>query len=376
MQKTSIIIVSYNTLELTQLCLMSLREYTPAEMAEIIVVDNASSDGSREWLKEQPDIRLICNEENRGFPQGCNQGMEIAAGDSILLLNSDTIVTANWLQNLRNALFSSPEVGAVGCVTNNSSNWQKVPINYTTFGQMQEFAAGFNQSNPQKWEERLMLVGFCLLFKREVYEKIGGLDEIFTPGNYEDDDYCLRISQAGYKLILCKDTFIHHFGGGSFIRDDDEAKQKAKEKRSQELAARNREIFCRKWQLDSRTYKELSEAFLKIQPDIRPGAAVLEVDCGCGFDLLVLKNLRPDLRLQGITSGQGEARVAGRLLPAIHCQDLEKEIWQYLRGKYAVVILTDWFAGVQNKEAFLQKIATYLESGGRIYTREQVYEVK
>ena len=116
--KTSIIILSCNTLELLQLCISSIYEYTEAGTYEIIVVDNASEDGSAEWLKEQKNLRCIYNGENLGFPKGCNQGLEIATGTELLLLNSDTVVTKNWLKNLRCALYSSPKVGAVSCVAN------------------------------------------------------------------------------------------------------------------------------------------------------------------------------------------------------------------------------------------------------------------
>ncbi|MBR4696044.1 MAG: glycosyltransferase, partial [Selenomonadaceae bacterium] len=106
---TSIIILSYNTKEYTQMCIQSIRKHTDPGSYEIIVVDNASTDGSLNWLLAQPDIRLIANEENLGFPKGCNQGLEIAEGDDLLLLNSDTIVTPRWLKQLLIALHSSSD---------------------------------------------------------------------------------------------------------------------------------------------------------------------------------------------------------------------------------------------------------------------------
>ena len=128
--KTSIIVLSYNTQKYLQLCLESIRSFTETGTYEIIVVENGSRDGSAKWLKTQKDIIAIYNEENQGFPKGCNQGLEIATGDDLLLLNSDTIVTQNWLQNLRQALYSSPQIGAVGCVTNWCSNGQEIPAPY------------------------------------------------------------------------------------------------------------------------------------------------------------------------------------------------------------------------------------------------------
>ncbi|MGP1574295.1 glycosyltransferase, partial [Selenomonas sp.] len=246
--KTSIIILSYNTLELLQLCIASIREFTEAGTYEIIVVENASKDGSIEWLKAQTGLTCIYNEENQGFPGGCNQGLEIAVGTELLLLNSDTVVTKDWLKNLRFALYSSPKVGAVSCVTNHCSNNQRIDVSYESIEAMLAFAADYNRSNPALWEKRTKLVGFCFLFKREVFERVGFLDVRFNPGNYEDDDYSLRILRAGYDLLLCRDTFIHHYGGASFekklaVRNAAEMKE-----RYNAALMRNRKIFFEKWQ--------------------------------------------------------------------------------------------------------------------------------
>ena len=126
--KTSIIILSYNTLELLQLCIESIRTYTEAGTYEIIVVENASEDGSAAWLRAQKDLVCIYNEENQGFPKGCNQGLKIASGTELLLLNSDVIVTKDWLENMRRALYSASSVGAVSCVTNSCSNRQQIEV--------------------------------------------------------------------------------------------------------------------------------------------------------------------------------------------------------------------------------------------------------
>ena len=238
--KTSIIILSYNTLELLQLCVNSIREYTEAGTYEIIVVENASKDGSAEWLREQMDLRCIYNEENQGFPKGCNQGLSIAEGTELLLLNSDVIVTKNWLENLCRALYSAPEVGAVSCVTNCCSNNQQIETSYENVEDMQAFAATYNVSDPARWERKTTLVGFCFLFKREVFDKVGFLDEQFSPGNFEDDDYSLRILQQGWDLLLCHDTFIHHFGHASFSKGYGDQEVAEKARRSNALIERMR----------------------------------------------------------------------------------------------------------------------------------------
>lgn len=249
MNGTSIIILNYNTYKYIRMCIESILKYTKDEMYEIIVVDNGSNDESVPWLKKQPYIRCIFNKKNEGFPKGCNQGMEIAVGDSLLLLNSDTIVTPRWLKNMKAALYSQSQIGAVSCVTNVCSNFQQIEVSYQGMAEMISFAEKFNMTNSKKWERRLRLVGFCFLFKREIFNKVGMLDERFSPGNCEDDDYSLRIWKAGYELILCKDTFIHHFGSGTFARAASPEEEKKKREQFQKILMRNANKFHQKWHI-------------------------------------------------------------------------------------------------------------------------------
>ena len=133
---------------------------------------------------------------------------------------------------LKIALYSNDNIGAVSPVTNSSSYWQSIPTTYKTLNEMQEFAYKINISDKTKWEERIMLVGYSMLIKKEVLDKVGLLDEIYFPGNFEDDDYCFRIINAEYKLLLCHDTFVHHYGSASFSTDSsyNEILQKNKRK--------------------------------------------------------------------------------------------------------------------------------------------------
>ena len=195
----------------------------------LIIVDNHSTDETVQWLREQQDIRLILNNENYGVAKGYKQGINISKGENILLLNNDVIVTPNWLYNLDTALWSKSEVGAVGCLSNYVSNRQKIHVNYQDITSMLDFAKNFNVQDSRKYELRDKLIGFCFLVKREVVEKVGLLDEQFFPGNFEDDDYCMRISKANYKCVLCKDTFVHHFGSIYFKENNMDYKKILKE---------------------------------------------------------------------------------------------------------------------------------------------------
>jgi len=299
---TSIVIVTFNKLDYTRACIESIRQYTQPGTYELIVVDNHSEDDTPLWLQEQPDVRAILNDFNAGFPVGCNQGIAVSRGDHILLLNNDTVVTARWLDNMLTALHSSSDIGAVSTLTNNCSYYQSLPVSYTSMQQMQQFADSFNRSNPELWMERLKLVGYNMLIRRSILEQIGELDERFTPGNYEDDDLSLRIRKAGYRLLLCKDTFIHHHGSISFG---------ARSASFQQLLENNREKFVDKWGFDPTNDAIIRHdlvQLLNLPAGSRPH--VLEVGCGLGGTLLEVRNTYPDAVLYGIESKTEAAKNA------------------------------------------------------------------
>lgn len=209
--KTSIIILTHNELAVTQDCLDSIRRHTPEEH-EVIVVDNGSTDGTVAYLRSLSDVIVHENQENLGFAKGCNQGIELSSGDNLLFLNNDTLVTAHWLENMLRVLYEDEWTGMVGPVTNYSSGHQRIPVTYTDIGGLDDFAHSYCQASAGRQLQVRRLVGFCLLVKREVIDQIGGFDERYGLGNYEDDDLCLRAIRKGYRLKVVQDSFIHHIG--------------------------------------------------------------------------------------------------------------------------------------------------------------------
>ncbi len=213
---TSIIIVTYNQLAYTQQCLDSIQMRTD-EPYELIFVDNGSTDGTVDYLKTFLDTHLIENKENRGFPAAVNQGIQVAKGDNILLLNNDTLVTTGWLQKLLTRLHAAPDIGLVGPVSNSVSGPQQIPVTYSDLSGLDGFAWEWGKQYAGQSVEERRLVGFCLLFKQELIKKIGLLDERFGIGCFEDDDYCRRAREAGYQTLIAQDSFVHHFGSRTFL---------------------------------------------------------------------------------------------------------------------------------------------------------------
>ncbi|MCM3629006.1 glycosyltransferase family 2 protein [Paenibacillus glycanilyticus] len=235
---TSIIIPSYNQVNYLRGCIDSIIDNTE-QPHEIIVVDNASTDGTAEYLEQlDGQVRFRVLDQNYGFAGAVNMGLMMAKGTTMLILNNDTLVTDNWLGNLLICLHSDPTIGMVGPVTNYISGDQQIKVPYEKIDDMPEFARLNNISDPKRWERTDRLPGFCLLFRRELWERIGFLDEGFEFGNYEDDDYNIRTRLLGYSLVIARDSFIHHFGSVSIKALGDQLEQ---------VTTRNMVYYMTKW---------------------------------------------------------------------------------------------------------------------------------
>lgn len=220
--KVSIIIVTYNNVELTKACIDSIYLKSQYPHFEIIIVDNDSHDGTIEYLHEisrrHKNIKLILNDDNKGFATANNQGIKIAEGDYIILLNNDTVVTPGWITRLLRYL-EDKNIGMVGPVTNMCGNEAKisVPYNVSTLKGFEKFIKEYYKSHPeQDYFEIDMLGMFCVALRKETVDEIGLLDEMFKVGTFEDTDYAQRLKLEGYKIICARDVFIHHHCNASF----------------------------------------------------------------------------------------------------------------------------------------------------------------
>ena len=242
----SFVIVSWNNREIMEDCIRSIRRTVPVNAREIIVTDNASTDGIADWLKGQLDIRLIQNTENVGFGKGSDQGLEIASkGNDIFFLNNDTIVTPNAIFWIRMALYDTDIEAtgkvAAGCCTNYEGSKQPPLQTFDTLKEYLLFAEKNNCVMDDPYEGRSWLSGFALAFRRSLIDETGGFDLAYGMGYFEDTDLCERAKRAGAKLVMCKNSYIYHYGSKSFGLQYEKA---------QELILENRKIFIDKWGYD------------------------------------------------------------------------------------------------------------------------------
>ena len=209
----SIIILNYNGLEDIQICLDSIKRNTP-ENHEIIIVDNASTDGSLDYLRSLPDIILIENPTNVGCPPARAQAMSLAKGDYVILLDNDTIVTKGWITKFISHAQADPLIGMMGPRSNYVSGPQIVAeATYRTINELEDFAGHFAEKHRGELTPTVRLVGFCMFIRREVIDRIGSIDASFGRFGFEDDDFTWRAHIAGFKAVIANDVFIHHTGG-------------------------------------------------------------------------------------------------------------------------------------------------------------------
>lgn len=227
----SIIIVNWNTSQITCDCLRSVYEQAFDIDFEVILVDNASSDDSVEVIKKEfPQVVLIANSENRGFAAANNQGMAIARGKYVLLLNSDTVVLDHAIEKTIAFADQHPEAGVIGCrALNQDMSLQPSCFMYPSLLNMFISASYLNKLFPQSqffgrermtyWSHDSLrevetVMGAFMLVRREAIGQVGEMDESFFM-YAEEADWCYRFNKAGWKVLFTPDSEIIHLGGQS-----------------------------------------------------------------------------------------------------------------------------------------------------------------
>jgi GT2 family glycosyltransferase len=240
----SIVVLVWDNLDVTRACVASIYENTLRPF-ELILVDNGSQAPAAQWLdslvEQHDNIRLLRNEENQGYAYGCNQGLAVARGDFVVLLNNDVVVPPCWLTDQISLFSGSEKIGLVGPRTNESAGPQRVPpeeVGYSSIEGLRTFSQKWQVLKDLDFSYTDPLTGLCMVLKREVIQRVGGLDTSFWIGNYEDNDFCIRVARAGYQIAIAHDVFVHHEGSATF---------KAQKIDYEHLVARNWQFFCSKW---------------------------------------------------------------------------------------------------------------------------------
>lgn len=240
MPDVSISIVSFNTRDLIKLCLESIKNLSPSLNVETVVVDNASTDGSSETIKNEfPWVVLIENSKNRYFGPANNQAFEIAKGRYVAILNSDTKLFPDTLERLVSFMEKHPEAGAITCeyLRENGRQLKAEAHNYWNFHSLvyctlcrnsfgEKIYGLFNKSSSGKinveyneYCEADVISDTLLFVKKNILDSIGGYDERFLLYSTEDD-ICARIKNLGYKIYYVPQAKLIHSLSASVHRSN------------------------------------------------------------------------------------------------------------------------------------------------------------
>ena len=234
MPKYSVIVIAANGLAHTIKCIESILQHS--KDYELIIINNNSNDGTRGYLQSInerfKEISVVESKKNLTFAENNNLGLSVAQGQYIVFLNNDTIICKDWLDRMESHFRKVPlkHIAAVGPVTSMSNGRQMIGI--------QEPEAWY-KSNKGRWSHAGILYGWCIMIKKSILDEVGGFDTRFING-HEDNDLCLRIQLAGYKLVIAHDTYIYHMGQGTL-------KQSLSTDQYMKQGFENRERYYDKW---------------------------------------------------------------------------------------------------------------------------------
>ena len=225
-----VVVCVHNALAETQECLASVVESRVPEAHRLLIVNDGSDGTTTEWLRgfaeEYPHVDLIEVEEAEGYTKAANRGLRESAADWVVLLNSDTVVPAGWLEKILECGDSDPRIGIVGPLSN-AASWQSVP-NLHRGGRWAVNSMPFPDSvedtdelvdwlSPRQFPRMPFLNGFCYAIKRKVLQSVGYLDEATFPKGYgEEDDYSIRAREEGHMLAVADHLFVYHAKSKSF----------------------------------------------------------------------------------------------------------------------------------------------------------------
>lgn len=223
-----VIIPIYNAYDDLKKCVNSILKHMDLTFDRLILIDDHSPDERIiPYLKslENNNIRCIYNDTNKGFSNNVNMGMLYSDDRDVILLNSDTIVTSNWINKLNRCAYSKQEIGTVTPMSNSATlcsypitcKDNDIPEHLT----IEELGDIIERSSMHIYPRITVAVGFCMYIKREVIQKIGVFDAVtFERGYGEENDFCNRAEQYGYIHVMCDDTFIYHKGTVSFASEE------------------------------------------------------------------------------------------------------------------------------------------------------------
>lgn len=332
----SIFILAKDNIEYTKQCVDSILKYTDCNQInyELILINHGSTDNTQEYFEQIKEENKSINIKILHFLNNVrmlsfSSAMRACEGKYMTFVSNDTIVTKNWLSLLLSCIQSDKAIISATPTTPNVSNFQGTQESYTNMNEMQEFAEKFNYDDPSKWERRARIMPVIAVYDITKINKTGFTDRYFTTMEFWDDDFSLRVRRAGYKQILCRNVFCHHFG--SVTGKEAQVKENT--------LAKGKQLFINKNKVDPwkngayydwYAVNSLSNYIVANKEKVN----VLGIDCGFGDTLLqignMLKNKKSDYKFYNIVTDSTYIPDLTPLSDTLHVAHTEENIFEYL----------------------------------------------
>ncbi len=367
-ERVLIVIVSYNSRQLMAENLESIRDVLNPGSYKIVVVDNASTDVVREYLEHQEDVQLISNSKNVGFGPACNMAVAATVGTEfdkcdVLLLNNDTRLVFDSLYFLKQALYSAADVGAVGSLSNFAGNKQQLEVSFNSIDEYIRFGEKVNVPMERPFLEKTKLSSFAMLIRRKVWDEIGGFDEDFVPGYYEDDALCMEILKRGYRLLLVRNSFIYHVGRQSFDNLD-----------YKRIIDENHDLFVKKYGFDIDMYANGSGDVIRQIPFAENDVfRVLEYGCGLGSDLKAIRSIFYNSKVYGIETNERLYEITKKTEEVFESLDV---FWEFYGEERFEVIIVDKGSLGEDAQVLESVLKELLTPAGHLIIKEEDDENK
>lgn len=374
----SIVVIGYNKLAYTKRCVESLLANLPANVRyEIILVNHGSSDGTKEYFESVHPHKQLDIAVNGG---GSGALYRIVEGEFTLTISNDVIVTPHAIENLLACIRSDKKIAWAVPTTPNVSNLQTIPAEYTNEEELFEFARRNNRQDSFRWEQRVRLCNPIHIYRNDVFCASTGLGIVgyfhtthpVYSDSFPDDKISLLLRRNGYKIMLVKDAYCHHFGSVTL-------KDEIKQQNEQKYYLDGRREFYRAFQVDPWGTGFCYDAvFMNRVVDDRPGhTEILGINCGLGSNPLRIKeqlkeychNL--DVHLSNIASDARFLADLAGVSDAVQAVSRLKGLKQYLANKkFDYIIWEDVFLPEINGKVILRLLRETLTEQGKLFVKK------
>ncbi|WP_099203840.1 glycosyltransferase family 2 protein [Scatolibacter rhodanostii] len=369
--EVSIFVPAKDKLEYTKRCVESIRRETKqAEIAyELILINHGSQDNTQDYFESIPEAKILCFKQNVRM-MAFTSAMRVCEGRYMAFVSNDTVVTKDWLTLLYRCLQANPNFISATPTTPNVSNFQSTAESYANLEEMAQFAAKHNQDDPTQWEQRSRILPVIALYDLEKLNAIGFGDRYFRTMEFWDDDLSLRARRAGYRQVLCRNVFCHHYG--SVTGREAQIKENTLQK--------GRELFIAKHQADpwnNGAYYDY-QLCTRLQAMDLPAtkqADILGIDAGFGDTLLqignILRKKEIETNIDSITSELQYTRDLRMLSQSFCSAKSEENILGLLTEafqdkKYDYIYLGRPLEDYNNWKKLLTELCNKIKPGGMI----------